>query len=120
MGRGAEGPLCGPIYIWVTAGRERKRIARIINGTKCMRVRMHAYTTIAGRSYTAHTHILRRANAHTVARAVRTYLLGSAPTLFFLFFFFFSTLSLSSFWTSRGHRCHPFSSPVLAFNFYRA
>ena len=36
------------------------------------------------------------------------------------FFFFFSTLSLSSFWTSRGHRCHPFSSPVLAFNFYRA
>ena len=41
-------------------------------------------------------------------------------TFFFFFFFFFSTLSLSSFWTSRGHRCHPFSSPVLAFNFYRA
>ena len=38
----------------------------------------------------------------------------------FFFFFFFCTLSLSSFWTSRGHRCHPFSSPVLAFNFYRA
>ena len=35
----------------------------------------------------------------------------------FFFFFFFSTLSLSSFWTSRGHMCHPFSSPVLAFNF---
>ena len=40
--------------------------------------------------------------------------------IFFFFFFFFSTLSLSSFWTSRGHRCDPFSSPVLAFNFYRA
>ena len=39
---------------------------------------------------------------------------------FFFFFFINSTLSLSSFWTSRGHRCHPFSSPVLAFNFYRA
>ena len=39
----------------------------------------------------------------------------------FLFFLFsFCTLSLSSLWTSRGHRCHPFSSPVLAFNFYRA
>ena len=33
---------------------------------------------------------------------------------FFLFIFFshFLTLSLSSFWTSRGHRCRPFSSPV--------
>ena len=37
----------------------------------------------------------------------------------FFFFFINSTLSLSSFWTSRGHRCHP-SSPILAFNFYRA
>ena len=35
-------------------------------------------------------------------------------------FFFFLTLLLSSFWTSRGHRCRPFSPPVLAFNFYRA
>ena len=31
--------------------------------------------------------------------------------------FFFLTLLLSSFWTSRGHRCRPFSPPVLAFNF---
>ena len=23
-------------------------------------------------------------------------------------------------WTSRGHRCRPFSPPVRAFNFYRA
>ena len=30
------------------------------------------------------------------------------------------TLLLSSFWTSRGHRCRPFSPPVLAFKFYRA
>ena len=39
---------------------------------------------------------------------------------YFIYLFIFSTLSLSSFWTSRGHRCHLFSSPVLAFNFYRA
>ena len=38
----------------------------------------------------------------------------------FFFFFFFLTLLLSSFWASRGHRCLPFSPPVLAFNFYRA
>ena len=35
------------------------------------------------------------------------------------FFFFFLTLLLFIFWTSRGHRCRPFSPPVLAFNFYR-
>ena len=34
--------------------------------------------------------------------------------------FFFCTPLLSSFWTSRGHRCRPFSPPVLAFNSYRA
>ena len=34
--------------------------------------------------------------------------------------FFFRTTLLSSFWTSRGHRCRPFSLPALAFNFYRA
>ena len=34
-----------------------------------------------------------------------------------IFFFFFRTLILSSFWTSRGHRCRPFSPPVLAFSF---
>ena len=38
----------------------------------------------------------------------------------FLFFFFFLTLLLSSFWTSRVHRCRPFSPPVLAITFYRA
>ena len=27
---------------------------------------------------------------------------------------------LPSFWTSRGHRCRPFSPPVFAFNLYRA
>ena len=32
--------------------------------------------------------------------------------------FFFLTLSLSGFWTSRGHKCCPFTSPVLAFHFY--
>ena len=34
---------------------------------------------------------------------------GIPPTLFF-----FLTLLLSSFWTSRGHRCRPFSPPVLS------
>ena len=33
---------------------------------------------------------------------------------------FFFTLLLSSFWTSRGHRCRSFFPPVLAFFFYRA
>ena len=36
------------------------------------------------------------------------------------FFLFFFTLLLSSFWTSRGHRCRPFFPPVLAFNFFIA
>ena len=41
--------------------------------------------------------------------------------LFFFSLFFFLTLLFSSFWTSRGHRwCHPFSPPVLTFNFNRA
>ena len=39
---------------------------------------------------------------------------------FFLFVSLFLTLLLSSFWTSRGHRCRPFFPPVLAFSFYRA
>ena len=38
----------------------------------------------------------------------------------FFFFFSFLALLLSSFWTTRGHRCRPFSPPVLALNFYRA
>ena len=35
-------------------------------------------------------------------------------------FLCFSPYLLSSFWTSRGHRCRPSSPPVLAFSFYRA
>ena len=35
-------------------------------------------------------------------------------------FVYFRTLLLSSFRTSRGHRCRPFSHPVVAFNVYRA
>ena len=34
-----------------------------------------------------------------------------------LFCFIFSRNLLSSFWTSRGHRCRPFSPPALVFNF---
>ena len=33
--------------------------------------------------------------------------------------YIYCTLLTSNFWTSRGHRCRPFSPPVLAFNFYR-
>ena len=36
-----------------------------------------------------------------------------------IFCFLFRTLLLSSSWTSRGHRCRPFSPPILAFIFYR-
>ena len=32
----------------------------------------------------------------------------------------YEVFTLSVFWTSRGHRCRPFSPPVRAFNFYRA
>ena len=45
---------------------------------------------------------------------VVTFLRKAREREFSFFFFFFSTLLLSSFWTSRGHRCHPFSSPVQA------
>ena len=38
----------------------------------------------------------------------------------YFYFIFFRTHLLSSFWTSRGHRCRPFSSRVLAFIFRRA
>ena len=33
---------------------------------------------------------------------------------YLLVLFYFCTLVLSSFWTGRGHRCSPFSPPVLA------
>ena len=33
------------------------------------------------------------------------------PTVFLFIFLFFSTHLLSSFWTSRGHRCRPFFPP---------
>ena len=42
---------------------------------------------------------------------------GRRPSFDFFFFLLSLTLLLSSFWTSRGHRCRPFSPPVLALNF---
>ena len=39
---------------------------------------------------------------------------------YFLCFIFSSYFYLSSFWTSRGHRCRSFSPPVPAFSFYGA
>ena len=47
-------------------------------------------------------------------------LLQGVPHMVAFFFIFCHTHLLSSFWTSRGHRCRLFSSPVLAFNLYRA
>ena len=44
---------------------------------------------------------------------------GSLLVAWHHFFFLLHTHLLSSFWTSRGHRCRPFSPPVLALNFYR-
>ena len=38
--------------------------------------------------------------------------------LSFLFIFLFHIHLLSSFWTSRGHRCRPVFPPVVAVNFY--
>ena len=37
--------------------------------------------------------------------------------IYMYIYIFCRTLLLSSFWTSRGHRCRPFFPPVLAFNF---
>ena len=44
----------------------------------------------------------------------------SGPAQHFTFFFSSQTCTFFSFWTSRGHRCRPFSPPALAFNSYRA
>ena len=61
-----------------------------------------------------------RATSMFWLQGISCYATQSALTeyLVYIFFFFFTHL-LSSFWTSRGHRCRPFSPPVLAFNFYR-
>ena len=58
----------------------------------------------------------RMTNAH--ARTKQSTILTSkrlAPPAVFIFLFL--ALLLSSFWTSRGHKCRPFSPPVLAFSF---
>ena len=55
---------------------------------------------------------------YQVHRHTTSSILDGGPWLFLLLLFL--TLLISSFWTSRGHRRRPFSSPVLAFNFYRA
>ena len=55
----------------------------------------------------------------TLTLIIKSVVTGQASIFYFLLFFFF-TLVLSIFWTSRGHRCRPFSPPVHVFNFYRA
>ena len=60
--------------------------------------------------------------AHVMAHQIKTSgsPSDSPPRGFYFFLFFLHTIHLlSSFWTSRGHRCLPFSPPVLAFIFYR-
>ena len=54
---------------------------------------------------------------HFIARRIQHSLPSSTRVELNHFFFFFRTHLLSSFWTSRGHRCRPFFPPVLAFNF---
>ena len=46
----------------------------------------------------------------------------SNPIVFMIsdIYIYIHTFLLSSFWTSRGHRCRSFFPPVLVFNFYRA
>ena len=54
-------------------------------------------------------------------RAKIDFQLVDAVVVFFLFSFFFHTPLLSSFWTSRVHRCRLFSPPVLLpVNFHSA
>ena len=43
--------------------------------------------------------------------------LSLTRTFFIHVFIFLYTHLLSSFWTSRGHRCRPFSPPVFAIHF---
>ena len=46
--------------------------------------------------------------------------LGYNTAVHHFYFHFLHTQLFSSFLTSRGHKCRPFSPPVLAFNFHRA
>ena len=46
--------------------------------------------------------------------------LNPVRVLRFSLYFLHLNFIFSSFWTSRGHRCRPFISPVLAFVVYRA
>ena len=52
-----------------------------------------------------------------MVRAVPLTNLLQSNSMFFISYSFLRTLLLSSFWTSRGHRCRPFFPPVLAFIF---
>ena len=72
------------------------------------------------------TRVVHRGRWYTRWGVVYT-LIHGIVLCFFVFFITF-TFQLNSlevlpsaiFWTSRGHRCRPFSPPVRAFNFYRA
>ena len=50
-------------------------------------------------------------------REVPSHVLSSEASLVSWIFFFVLTRLLSSFWTSRGHRCRSFSPPVLSCQF---
>ena len=56
----------------------------------------------------------------TIIKSASTCTYVNDGGLYSTFSFFFRTLLLSSFWTSRGHRCRPFFPPVLAFHVFIA
>ena len=62
----------------------------------------------------------RKSQATCPARRPTRFWPPQCDSFCFFSFVFFHTHLLSSFWTSRGHRCRPFSPPVVAFTFYRA
>ena len=73
-------------------------------------------TPPAGKWYTS---TVACANTAAVV-SIQAFFLSSCVLFFFRVCVFVFTLVLFSFWTSRGHRCRPFSPPVLAFNFFIA
>ena len=69
-------------------------------------------------SYTSYPrHILVRTNEALIRDPGLAPPLAASYTIISCFFCFFCALLLSSFWTSRGHRCSLFFPQVLAFNF---
>ena len=87
----------------------RRRESSINN---CIAVQQYRKHSIAQRNQPARS---RKASADHSSATTQS----SRQRVIFFFFLFFS-LVLSSFWTSCGLRCRPFSPPLRAFSLYRA